>query len=138
IALVGAIMIYALATRSSLDINVLHERNPLFVALSDGGVRNDYTLRILNKGADRAFEIGVVGLPGARLHAIGIPPRASDRLTIEVGQDQTREVRISLQVPGNMVPTAPTSITIQAKDLATGQIASTKDNFVPPASGGNP
>jgi polyferredoxin len=28
---------------------VLHERNPLFVRLSDGSIRNAYTVRLLNK-----------------------------------------------------------------------------------------
>ena len=54
IAIVGSIMLYALATRSTMDVNVLHERNPLFVKLSDGGVRNDYTVRLLNKGTERS------------------------------------------------------------------------------------
>ena len=50
IAVVGGIMLYALATRSSLGISVLHDRNPLFVTLADGSVRNGYTVRLLNKG----------------------------------------------------------------------------------------
>ena len=64
IALVGSIMLYALATRSSMSINVLHDRNPLYVLLADGGVRNNYTVRILNKGPERTFALDVSGLPG--------------------------------------------------------------------------
>ena len=52
-------MLYALATRSSISVNVLHERNPLSVLLSDGGVRNDYTVRLLNKGTRRTFALEV-------------------------------------------------------------------------------
>ena len=36
-------------TRSYLDISVLHDRNPVAVRLSDGSVRNAYTVRLLNK-----------------------------------------------------------------------------------------
>ena len=39
----------AAAQRPTLEINVLHDRNPLFVRLSDGGMRNGYTVKILNK-----------------------------------------------------------------------------------------
>jgi cytochrome c oxidase accessory protein FixG len=54
IVAVGAIMLYALLTRSLLDINVLHDRNPVAVKLSDGSIRNAYTVRLLNKrGFDR-------------------------------------------------------------------------------------
>jgi cytochrome c oxidase accessory protein FixG len=35
IAIAGSIMLYSLATRSTMGINVLHERNPVFVRLSD-------------------------------------------------------------------------------------------------------
>jgi len=40
IAVVGAIMLYTLVTRSLLDVNVLHDRNPVAVKLSDGSIRN--------------------------------------------------------------------------------------------------
>ena len=43
------IMLAALLNRSTLEINVLHDRNPPFVLLSDGGIRNGYTVKILNK-----------------------------------------------------------------------------------------
>ena len=39
------------STAAMLEVSVLHDRNPLFVQLSDGGVRNGYTLKILNKTA---------------------------------------------------------------------------------------
>ena len=49
IGIVGAIMLVALLNRSTLEINVLHDRNPPYVLLSDGGIRNGYTVKILNK-----------------------------------------------------------------------------------------
>ena len=52
IVVVGAVMTYALATRHDDAISVLHDRNPLFVHLSDGSLRNAYTLRILNKSLE--------------------------------------------------------------------------------------
>ena len=57
-------MLYALATRTLLDVNVLHDRNPVAVKLSDGSIRNAYTVRLLNKsGYDRVIAIDV-GRPG--------------------------------------------------------------------------
>ena len=49
IAVVGGIMIYTLATRDSEGISVIHDRNPMYVRLSDGALRNGYTIRIVNK-----------------------------------------------------------------------------------------
>ncbi|MBI5263620.1 MAG: cytochrome c oxidase accessory protein CcoG, partial [Bradyrhizobium sp.] len=131
IAIVGGIMLYALLTRSTMSVNVLHERNPLFVQLADGGVRNDYTVRILNKGGARSFALEASGVPGALLHIAGVEPSANGRLIVDVGQDQTRELRASVQVPGNRVPPGAVDIEIKATETATGQTATARDHFVP-------
>src|SRR5450631_269590 len=128
IALVGSIMLYALATRSSMSVNVLHDRNPLYVQLSDGGVRNDYTLRILNKGGPRSFALDISGLPNAVLQVAGTQPGADGRLIVEVGQDQTRELRLSVQVGSARVPPSAANIEIIATDTSTGQTASAQDH----------
>ena len=41
-------LLAALLMRDRLDINVRHDRNPLFVVLSDGSIRNGYDIKILN------------------------------------------------------------------------------------------
>ena len=48
-ALVGSIMVTAWLLRPDLEVSVLRDRNPLYVKLSDGGVRNGYTVKVLNK-----------------------------------------------------------------------------------------
>ncbi len=45
---IGVAIVLALATRDRLEINVLHDRNPQFVRLSDGAIRNGYTVKLLN------------------------------------------------------------------------------------------
>jgi cytochrome c oxidase accessory protein FixG len=134
IAIVGSIMLYSLLTRSTMSINVLHERNPLFVQLAGGGVRNDYTVRLLNKGAERSFALEISGLPGARLNVAGVLQRPDGKTVIDVGQDQTREIRLSVQVDPAAVPKRTVDIDISATDLGTGQTAAARDHFVP--SGG--
>ncbi len=131
IAIVASIMLYALATRSTMSVNVLHERNPLFVQLADGGVRNDYTVRLLNKGAERSFAIEVSGLPGASVRIAGIERKPDGRLVVEVGQDQTREVRLSVQAGPAQLPKKAVDVEIGITDVATGQKASAHDHFVP-------
>ncbi|PPQ19152.1 cytochrome c oxidase accessory protein CcoG [Bradyrhizobium sp. AC87j1] len=131
IAVVGGIMVYTLATRATMDVNVLHERNPLFVQLSDGGVRNDYTVRILNKGAQRSFAIEVSGLPGASIRIAGIEAAPGDKPVVEVGQDQTREVRLSVQVGPADLPKTSRDVEVTITDTASGGWASARDHFLP-------
>ncbi len=132
IVLAAGIMLVALATRRSMSVNALHERNPLYVLLADGGVRNDYTVRLLNKGSQRTFALDVSGLPSAFVHIPGVERAADGRLIVEVGQDQTRELRLSVQVADAMVPRGPADIVIRATDTTTGQTVGVGDHFVPP------
>ncbi|MBR1092187.1 cytochrome c oxidase accessory protein CcoG [Bradyrhizobium manausense] len=131
IGIVGTVMLYTLATRATMDVNVLHERNPLFVQLSDGGVRNDYVVRLLNKGAARSFALDVSGLPGATIRIAGIAAGPGDKPVVEVGQDQTREVRLSVQVDPAHLPKTPRDIDIAIADTAGGGKASARDHFIP-------
>jgi cytochrome c oxidase accessory protein FixG len=131
IALVGAIMLYALLTRSFLDINVLHDRNPVFVALSDGSVRNAYTVRLLNKrNYERSVALGVEGLTDARIEVVGIDTVVGGRAIVSIGADQTRELRVLVTVPVANLPQRPASITFRVTDFVIGEMATARDNFV--------
>jgi cytochrome c oxidase accessory protein FixG len=68
LAIVGLVMLAALVMRSELELHVLHDRNPLFVQLSSGEIRNGYILKILNKTHEhRHYTLTVDGLEGAEI-----------------------------------------------------------------------
>jgi cytochrome c oxidase accessory protein FixG len=135
IAVVGAVMLYALATRHAESVSVIHDRNPLFVRLSDGAVRNGYMVRIINKRLEqREFILSIAGLSGALIDFSGLPPRADGRLVIEVGPDQTREVRV-LVTDYALSPPPTTPITFHLYDVITGERAASSDHFRAPGGG---
>jgi len=93
IVLVGAVMLYALIERSFYSMAVIHDRNPLFVRLADGSIRNAFTVRFVNKQSDtRWFKLAVSGIPGAAIEIVGAGRSADE--SVDVGPDQTREVRV--------------------------------------------
>jgi polyferredoxin len=95
IAIVGAIMAYALATREVAGVSVIHDRNPMYVRLADGAVRNAFTVRILNKTREeRDFRLAFTGVTVASFEVIGEPNGPAGNHEITVGPDQTREVRV--------------------------------------------
>ena len=97
LALAGALMLLALSTKSVLDVNVQADRNPLFVRLSDGGIRNGYNLRILNKLYEtRAYALTVDGLTGAQLAILGLDPGAAQ---IIVAPDNVRTLKVFVTLP---------------------------------------
>jgi cytochrome c oxidase accessory protein FixG len=133
IAVVGAIMLYTLLTRALLDVNVMHDRNPVAVRLSDGSIRNAYTMRLLNKrGFDRVIAIDVDGPVGATVHVVGVDSVTQDRPTIVLARDATTELRVLVTAPaeGNTEKSVP--VRFRITDIGLGEAAVTTDNFVTP------
>src|SRR5690242_7760287 len=133
IAVVGAIMLYALLTRSLLDVNVLHDRNPVAVKLSDGSIRNAYTVRLLNKrGFDRVVAIDVEGPVNAAIHVVGGDSVTPDRPMIVIPRDQTAELRVLVTAPAESNPEKSIPVKFHVTDIGLGEAASATDNFVTP------
>ena len=128
IVFVGALMLAALTTRATLDVNVLRDRNPLFVTLSDGSIRNGYTVKILNKLYDtRRYALSVEGLPAARLKIIGVDGTAPPAL--EVAPDRMRSFRVFVAVAGDRLGAASTSLRFVLTDLENGAATSYDSQF---------
>jgi cytochrome c oxidase accessory protein FixG len=133
IAVVGSIMLYALLTRSLLDVNVLHDRNPVAVKLSDGAIRNAYTVRLLNKrGFGRVVAIDVEGPVNATLHVVGVDSVTPDRPMILIPRDQTAELRVLVTAPAESNPEKSIPVKFHVTDIVLGEAASAADNFVSP------
>ena len=102
-------MLYTLATRRSEGISVIHDRNPMFVRLADGSIRNAFTVHILNKALEtRLFELTVEGMPGIEVTLVG-DTVASGNPLIVVSPDQTREFRALLTTHAPLPATSVTA-----------------------------
>jgi len=134
IAVVGSVMLYTLATRAYAGLDVIHDRNPLYVKLSQGGVRNGFTIRFLNKRPiERTFLLHVDGLPpGAAVEAFGATTVMGVEPQIVVGPDTSREVRVVVVVPPHSGLGETTPITFRIKDAVFGDKVSTSDFFKMP------
>ena len=97
IAVVLAIMGWAWFVRAPVEISVIEDRNPLFVRLSDGGIRNGYTLKILNKShARQQFGIAVEGLPETQIAVLGQDATGGD---VQVEANSVRAIKVFVTVP---------------------------------------
>ena len=131
--LVGLSMLFVLATRSRLDVNVLHDRNPLIVKLSDGSIRNGYTVKILNMEPKRhtAF-FSFKGLPkgymrieqeGAKLIKNG------ERYQLTLEPDVLRELKIYVTMPRSFLPQSDQSFKFVAEIPASEEHHETSAKF---------
>ena len=130
IIIVAAIMVYALASRAIIDVSVQHERSPLFTTMSDGGVRNAYTVKITNKRHEnRQFDLSVVGLEGADVSRVG---GESGLPVFTVGPDTIDAFHVFVTVPRDrVVPSRDLQFIIT--DKGSGDVASTESSFKGPS-----
>ena len=133
IAAIGVLMIYTLATRATLDISVLHDRNPLFVNLSDGGIRNGYTVRLVNKRLEEApIALTVSGMEITEMAIVGVEERHEDGYLIRVAPNATRELRVSVSAPKDETRPDSVVLTFTASDLDSGEVGTVSDFFKGP------
>jgi len=117
LTLVGAIMLWGFLQRTPVDLNVLRDRNPTFIRLHDGSIRNAYTLKITNRSFEpQTFEVGFTGLKGVVLKTPGASASA-DRLTVLVQPDEVRAMRVFVSAPKGALPATsmPVVFSIRSK-----------------------
>ena len=102
-AAVGIGLVVALFLRSPIDVNVTPVRNPTFVTLSDGTVRNTYDVRLRNKqGEQVAYTLSVTSEAPVVIRLEG-----HDTTTVEVGAQETFAQRVYVEAaPGTPAASA--------------------------------
>jgi cytochrome c oxidase accessory protein FixG len=97
---IGVLMVVSLLQRDRLDVTVQSDRNPQYVRLSDGSIRNGYTLKILNmEQRPRKFDLTIDGLPTASMTMAGLDGKAQQHFIIDVEADKLRAVKIFVANP---------------------------------------
>ncbi|MGA0598720.1 cytochrome c oxidase accessory protein CcoG [Enterovirga sp. CN4-39] len=128
IAGVGGTMLYNLVTRDLTGLSVLHDRNPIFVTLADGSIRNGYTLRVLNKRPiERVFTLAVESRLPMRAEVVGASGHS-----LRVPSDSTQEFRVLVFSPAGTKLEKSTELTFVISDPTTGDRAMAEDHFKAP------
>ncbi|HSG35691.1 MAG TPA: cytochrome c oxidase accessory protein CcoG, partial [Sphingomonadaceae bacterium] len=98
---IGVALLFALGNRSRTDLTVAPDRNPPFMLMSDGSVRNSYTLKLRNmQNRPREMAVSLDGLPGGIMWTEEIPRDAAARsLTREVDADSIETMRAYVVAP---------------------------------------
>ena len=113
-------MIVSLTTRSRLEINLVADRQPLFVRLADGAIRNGYTLKILNmKREEKEYLLSTGGLGGAEIMVTGLHPEPAAAVTLRVLPDDVGAFRIFVKAPPQALQGRQTGYDLVLTDLAT-------------------
>ena len=130
-ALTGSIMVFGLATRSSIELSALKDRALPFVQLASGDIRNAYTIKVVNKQhVQRDVALSVEGLPGATFELIGAGENAiANHLVAE--PDAVDTYRLLVTVPAAALTSDTASINVVLSD-AGETLATASTRFLGP------
>ena len=120
---IGLAMLFSLGNRTRLDIAVQHDRNPVYVQLANGEIRNSYTAKIRNmESRPREVEVAISGLEGATLWLGGTSrPDAQSAITVTVPADSVAKLRLFVAAPSSDQKSEPYEASVRGteKDAVT-------------------
>jgi len=128
-ASIGLAMLFTLEQRTRLDLSVQPDRNPVYVRLSDGAIRNNYTLKIRNmETRPRIVDVTMEGLPGAVMWtAYGNRAGARQNVSFVVAPDAVHKVRLFIAAPPEGPERTEFNISTRAR---TGDERGDKDKVI--------
>jgi cytochrome c oxidase accessory protein FixG len=117
-AAVGIGLVFALFIRSDISVTVAPIRNPVYVTLSDGSIRNTYDVRLRNAmGEERPFRITMTGDDSLLLQLEGL-----DENVVYVPANETLLQRVYVVAPAGTAAasTGRTDIRLWVEDIVDG------------------
>ena len=106
---IGIALVAALFLRANLDVSVSPVRNPMFVTLSDGSIRNTYDLRLRNKhGEDRWFTFTAFAPADVTLTLEG-----TEEFRVLVKANETKEQRLYITAKADTVAAKTDSLPVR-------------------------
>ncbi len=99
LAIVTGLMIWGLATRQPVALEVLRDRNPTFVRLASGAIRDGYTLKIDNRSFEpHTYRVAVSGIAAGLLTSPGAA-MTNGAMRVSVRPDEVRALRVFVIAP---------------------------------------
>lgn len=130
LVLVSAIMLFTLINRATVNLNVLRDRTPPYVMLSDGSVRNAYTVKIINRdNTMRSFQLDIDGPEEMTISAVGEEFDGASRI-VTAGGDDVRSLRLFISIPADAIAAPSIPITISVTDIDSGEAAVNPTVFI--------
>ncbi|MCF6234422.1 MAG: cytochrome c oxidase accessory protein CcoG [Rhodobacteraceae bacterium] len=120
-ALVGLGIVFALFIRPDIEMTVAPIRNPTYVTMSDGSIRNTYDVRLRNKtGEPQLFGLSVAGDPTLQVELEG-----HDKVVVSVPADTSLLQRVYVISSPDSAPSLgeATKFRLWVEDMSTGERA---------------
>lgn len=120
--LIGLVMLGFLLTRDRLDVNVLHDRNPVYVRLADGGIRNGYTIKILNMLPEpRTITLSLSGIEGATMTATGHDEVPGSSIEVDLKPDKLVSLKVYVSADPAQLTGKQSALEFKVLDKTNGE-----------------
>lgn len=94
--IVASLITSNLTFKSPTKLDVLPDRNPMFVMLSNGDIRNGYTIKISNKThIDKSYRLEIKGLQGVSIKTADSLEVSANNLPVKAGAVESFKIYIS-------------------------------------------
>ncbi len=130
---VSVLMLIAFEMRSTQNMTIIRDRAPVFVQLADGGVRNNFTVKVENRTRTAStYTLVVTGLPQTEMSVIGLDADAAGKIHLPSQADHIETWRVLLSVPAGQVPPGTTSIQFHLQDADGHSVITQGSVFIGP------
>ena len=118
---IGLALLFALGVRTQIDVSVQKDRNPPFMLMSDGEIRNAYTVKLRNmQTRPRPMQVTLEGLPGGVMWTDEMArEKAAREIRVTVAPDQVEVMRVYVVAPSDTTPQS-FSFALKATDAEGG------------------
>lgn len=126
-SLIGFGLVFALFIRADIDLTVEPVRNPTFITLSDGSIRNTYTIRLRNKhGEPREFRMS---LTSDQVLRIALEGTTRNVITVAPDSSTIQRVYVTARPQDGAATTAHTDMRFWVEDVQSGERAHRDTTF---------
>jgi cytochrome c oxidase accessory protein FixG len=122
---IGLAMLFTLGERARLAMDTAQDRNPVVVQMSDGQVRNGWTVKMRNmESRPRRVELTMTGLPQGRMWTDAMARSAAARsVTLDLAPDATTKLQLYVVAPAGPAGETPFALVARPLDEVAGSRA---------------
>jgi cytochrome c oxidase accessory protein FixG len=128
--IVGGLITFKLSTKMPLKVDVLPDRNPMFVMLSNGDIRNGYSINISNKTHQpKSYRLEIKGLEALNINTDNMANFSVENLSVAAGEVENFKIYAATS-PQNLNAEKHNKIEFILIDNETGNEFKTNSWFI--------
>ena len=133
LSVIATFLVTSFLARSDVGLNVIRDRNPVYVMLSNGDIRDGYTVKILNKSrVTKTYRLEITGLANPFMEETGHNTGFVRFLNLTVAPDEVEDYKIYVRQHAGDLPTSQTDVAFRLLDESGNEAVRAETHFIGP------